>query len=113
MKIQIKADSTSKYIWALRVLSLMKSPYNELRPREIEVFAHLLSSYNQYSSIGKEEANSLVFSKRSKKEISSKLGITMDNLYNTLVSLRKLGLISDNKINNPFSVGDEITIIFR
>lgn len=113
MKIHIKADIIHKYIWALKVLSLMKPPYNELRPREIEVLAYLLASFNQYSSIGEEEANSLVFSKKNKKDISNKLGISMDNLYNTLVNLRKLGFITDNKLNNPFNVGNEIIITFK
>ncbi len=112
MKVSIRVGELDKYIWTIKVLSLLGKPFSELRPREVEVLAYLYMVYNRYAKLGKKEANTLTFDKGIKKEISEKLNITLENLYNILSNLRRNGIIDDNGIIKVVSPVSNITIEF-
>lgn len=113
MRIGIKATELEQYIWITKVLGLFKAPFNQLRQREIEVYAYLNMVYNRYASLGDKEANTLTFNKGTKKEICDQLGITIENFYNILVTLRKHGLVGEDELKIKLKPTTSINIDFK
>lgn len=113
MRIAIRAGELERYIWTVKVLGLTGAPFSKLRQREVEVYAYLNMVYNRYINLGEEEANALTFNKNRKKEICEYFGITIENFYNILVTLRRHGLLKEDKIKMRLRPVNEIVIQFK
>jgi len=113
MRIAIRAGELERYIWTVKVLGLTGAPFSKLRQREVEVYAYLNMVYNRYINLGEEEANALTFNKNRKKEICEYFGITIENFYNILVTLRRHGLLKEDKIKMRLRNVNEIVIQFK
>lgn len=108
MEITLKLKEDKKYLEMIRILSNLKNPeikpFNQLRNREMEVYAVLLYLYNErYSTTPKEDRDALVFSYDSRQEIAERLGdISKDTIYNIMMDLRKKGLIDKKNLKSSF-----------
>lgn len=94
---------------------------------QIEVIVELLYRNYELSNKGISDYSdrmNILFSKKSKEDISNKLSISYNALANTLSKLRKTmlgktGLITDNKLNvylcsiNPYKENLELKILFN
>ncbi len=112
MRIIIRVKDYERHLWTVRFLSVVSKDFNQLRPRELEVYAYLSYLYNKYKHLGESEANDIVFSKSNKKKIADTLGITIENYYNILSSLKRHNLIDDNKILKTVEEVNQINIVF-
>jgi len=116
MKLPIKVSVEEKYRWVVKILGSSLSPFNKLRPREQDVLG-LLYYYNfKHKDVPEQYRDTITFSSDTKKEIASKLDISMDNLYNILLVLRDYGIIGKDefvpKYIKPIENIDSITFEF-
>jgi hypothetical protein len=95
MKIRVKVQENTYFIKLLLILSNIP-PFNKLRPKELELYAHLLEVNHKYRNIPFKERNRLIFSYDTRIEISDKMGIKLNGVYNILSNLKLLGIIGDN-----------------
>lgn len=82
-------------------LELMKftSPFNKIRPKELDTLAEILFQLNEYKEIPLQKRYIIVFSTETRKEMMNNLGINQDLFNNTLSGLRKVNILSkDNKL---------------
>ena len=94
MKLQLPVSTEEKYRYIIDILGSSLKPFNTLRPREKDVLA-LLYYYNyKHRDVPEAYRDTITFSADTKKEIAHKLDdMSMDNLYNILLELRKKNLI--------------------
>lgn len=102
MKIVIPIEKENKYYAVLKILKFLK-PFSTLRNRELQVFSELLSVYNEYKDLKKEDRNKLTFDYDVRSNIADKYSISKDSVYNIMMSLRRKGLIGNNVINSPYA----------
>jgi hypothetical protein len=113
MEIKIKKEKYLRYLTILQILSSMTNPeikpFNAMRKRELEVFSILLYYYNEkYASISEAERNRLIFSYDSRVEIAKMLdNLSMDIVYNVMMKLRNLGLITKKNIVKEYIIPKE------
>lgn len=105
-KIDIRTDKIKFYKQAVVVLN----PFMNLTSMELEVLASLLYQYNMYLDRGetKHAAMVFIFSYESRLRIKELLNnISEGSLQNKLTSLRKKGIIEDNKIPDKYILSYE------
>ena len=125
MEIPLKLEKDKKYLEILRLFSNMKhpneiTPYNKLRNRELELLAIIYYFYNdKYGNIPEEERNTLIFSSVGRTEMqrilsTEEVPVTKETVYNIMLSLRKKGLIEENRVikKNVIPVVDKLTLKF-
>ena len=125
MEIPLKLEKDKRYLEILRLFSNMKhpneiTPYNKLRNRELELLAIIYYFYNdKYGSIPEEERNTLIFSSVGRTEMqrilsTEEVPVTKETVYNIMLSLRKKGLIEENRVikKNVIPVVDKLTLKF-
>jgi len=105
MEISIPITEDNKYYSILRILKFIK-PFSDLRNRELQVFAELLSVYNKYKSLKVDDRNKLTFDYDVRSSIAEKYGISKDSVYNIMMSLRRKGLIGSNVIIPKYVIPD-------
>lgn len=103
MKLQLPVTTEEKYRYIVEIIGSTLAPFNQLRPREKDVLA-LLYYYNfKHKDIPEEYRDTITFSSEVKKDIALKLdGMSMDNLYNILLVLRKKNLIIGETFNKTY-----------
>jgi hypothetical protein len=110
LNLKVPVGSGNKYKFTIDILSSIVAPFNQLRPKEKELFAWLLYYNNQYPDISEVDRYTLIMSK--KKEISDSMGISMDNFYNIVMNLKKKNLLLETGINPRYVIKDIDKIIF-
>jgi hypothetical protein len=89
-------------------------PFNKLRPKELELYAHLLSVNHKYRNIPFKERNKLIFNYDTKIEIASEMGIKLSGVYNILSNLRLFKIIIGETLVPKYVLNKtkELTFIF-
>lgn len=98
MELSIKVNKKAKFRWIVELLSGQAEPriipFSNLRPREKDVLALLYYYNSEYSNIPIEYRSTILFGAETKKKIAEDLkGITLDNIYNIMMALKKQGFI--------------------
>jgi predicted DNA-binding transcriptional regulator len=98
MKILIKNIDKKTYFRVLLELLRIKSPFNELPSRALDVFAYILYYYNEI-----DNKNTLFYHlSRKVPEICRELNISKGVYYNQLYVLRKHGILEEHEINEKY-----------
>ena len=113
IKIRIKTREDKYFLKLLLILNNIP-PFNKLRPKELELYAHLLSVNHKYRNIPFKERNKLIFNYDTRIEISNKMGIKLSGVYNILSHLRKLNILEEESLipKNVLNKADILTFIF-
>lgn len=95
-----------KYFRQLLELLRPFAPFNQMRDRELDVFAEIL--YHDYLHLdkNKDARERIVFGYETKQEIADKLGISKGNLYNIYKELRKRKLLKKESIPEKVRLSD-------
>lgn len=103
MKLQLPVSIEEKYRYIVEILGSSLKPFNQLRPREKDVIG-LLYYYNyKHKDIPEAYRDTITFGAEVKKKIAAKLdGMSMDNLYNILLELRKKDIIIGESFNQKY-----------
>jgi len=116
MELRVPVNSNTKWIIIMQILDCVQ-PFKSLRPRELETLAKLLQLTHELKNLTKEQRGLVIFHHTTKEKIAEEFGITIDNFYNILLSLRKKDLIDDygvvDKIAKPFMEQDITEITFK
>lgn len=98
LKIPVKTTAEDKFLKLLEVLKLI-APFNQLRPRERQVYAELLYYNEKYKALPEKDRNALIFGYNTKESIALKYKISKDVVYNLMKELKHKGLITGREIN--------------
>ena len=90
-------------------------PLIKLRDKELDVLAELLYYNNKLKDIDIKNRWKLILDYDNKKDIANTLGISVASLGNNLSSLRKKGIIVDNRVvaNLLVHPGEEFKLTFK
>jgi hypothetical protein len=80
--------------------------------QEINVLSEFYTFNHTYKDIPENQRNILMFHSDNKKVIAEKLGVSMDNIYNIVLSLRKKGFILKGSLNPKYLIKDISNINF-
>ena len=97
MKIRIKTQEDTYFLKLLYILNNLP-PFNKLRPKEIELYSHLLTINHKYRNVPFKERNTLIFSYESKVDIATKMSIKLSGVYNILSTLRNIKIIEGESL---------------
>jgi len=111
MKIKIKVNNEDFFIKLLSILSNIP-PFNKLRPKELELYSHLLTVNHKYRNIPFKERNKLIFTYDTKQEIASKMGIKITGVYNLVSSLKTLRIIEEESLIPKYILGKTNELLF-
>jgi hypothetical protein len=114
MKIRIKTQEDTYFLKLLSILNNIP-PFNKLRPKELELYAQLLTLNHKYRNVPFQERNTLIFSYDSKVDIAKKMEIKLSGVYNNLSSLRSAGVIKDETLIPKYVLvkTPEVSFIFE
>lgn len=114
MKIRIKTQEDTYFLKLMFILSNIP-PFNKLRPKELELYAHLLTVNHKYRNIPFKERNKLIFNYDIKTEIAGKMGVKLSGVYNILSNLRVLKIIDGESLIPKYVLNktNELTFIFE
>lgn len=102
-------DNEGAFRQMIEILSTTNKTFHSLRPREKDLLSQLYYYNWLYKDLPDDDRDSIVFSANTKSKICSRMGISMDNLYNISLQLRSKKLIGDNVfIKKPIML-DNIT----
>ena len=111
MKIKIKTQEESHFLKLLLILNNIP-PFNKLRPKELELYAHLLKVNHKYRNIPFKERNKLIFNYDTKTDISSAMGIKLSGVYNILNRLRILNILDGDSLVPKYVLNKTKELIF-
>jgi hypothetical protein len=116
MEIPIPVTQEDKFLWIVEILSCIQ-PFKSLRPKEIEAVGRLLQLTYTLKDIPKEQRNLLIFHQDNKKKMAEDMGMTIDNYYNLILSLRKKGLVDEYGVVDKYAdrflfIGNTLTFKF-
>lgn len=94
-------DSLDYFIKLVEILGLV-APIKNLRPKEKLLLAHLLYYNDKYRSLDQEERKRLIFSKETRIDICTNMGIDAQTYYNNKSQLKSKGLLNDEYLNTPY-----------
>ena len=124
MELPIKVNKKAKFRWIVEAISGQANPritpFCNLRPREKDVLALLYYYNNELASVPEEYRGTILFSADTKRKICEDLvseenpeGISVDNLYNIMMALKKNGLIKDKPERLAYPLQDMQSITFK
>ena len=115
MKVRVKTQEDTYFLKLLLILNNIP-PFNKLRPKELQLYAYLLTANHKYRNIPFKERNTLIFSYDTKIEIANKMGIKLSGVYNLLSNLRAAKILESeslipkrvlNKVNELIFIFEE------
>jgi hypothetical protein len=114
MKIRVKYTEKD-YFHKLLLIIYNIPPFTRLRPRELELYANLLSVNHKYRNIPFKERNKVIFSNEEKIIIATKMGIKLTNLYNMICKLRNIGIIGNEALLAKYTLPltPSVTFLFE
>jgi hypothetical protein len=83
-----------------------------MRPKELELYSHLLSLNYKYRNIPFKERNKLIFTYDVKRTIADKMDVKVTGIYNLISSLRNLKIIDDESLIPKYTLGKTDKLIF-
>jgi len=102
MELTANVTKEQKFMWIVEVLGSVTTPFNLLRLKERQVLAQLYYHNTLHNDVPKEYRDKITFDKETKQLICDRLNITMENLYNIMVVLRKKKLLQKEPVGfNP------------
>lgn len=112
MRINIPVTDENYF---LKVLTLLNDipPFNKLRPRELELYSHLLRLNHKYRKIPVDQRNHLIFNFGSRIEIAQMMGVKMAGLYNLIRGLINHGIIKKGELIPKYTFLKPSMIIFN
>jgi hypothetical protein len=114
MRIRIRTHENDYFLKLLSIISNIP-PFNKLRPKELELYAHLLTVNHKYHNIPLRERNTLIFNYDTKVEIAGKMGIKLSGVYNILSTLRSVKIIENESLIPKYTLTKvkELQFIFE
>jgi hypothetical protein len=112
MKINVTVGE-SDYFHKLLILLNDIPPFSKVRPRELELYSHILQYYHAHSRMPLNEINDLVFSINFRNQLASKLDIEVSGVYNLMKGLRKAGIIEKDKLIPKFIIPKTKALTFN
>ena len=114
MNLKIPVKGSNRFFLMLNMFSVMK-PFNTLNNREKQVLAELYYVNYELRKLDENKRNRLVFDFDTRREISQKLNISHDSVYNLMSTLRKKGLLTKTGFVDRYilSYTDILTVDFR
>lgn len=92
MKLKIKVNDANYFYTLLSLLKDIK-PFSELRNRELEVLARILTYNYKYRDIPRAERMAIIFNYDKRLEMAEDMGITRETFYNLTKRLRDKGIL--------------------
>jgi hypothetical protein len=113
MKIKIKTQEDNYFLKLMMILNNIP-PFDKLRPKELELYAHLLTVNHKYRNIPFQERQLLIFNYETKITIANKMGIKLAGVYNILSSLKLQKIIGNDSLVPKYILNKakELTFIF-
>lgn len=111
MKIRVKTQEDNYFIKLISILHNIP-PFDALRPKELQLYAHLLTVNHRYRNIPFVERNRLIFSYETKIEIASKMGIKLVGVYGILSTLRSRKMIEKDSLIPKYILNKVPELIF-
>jgi hypothetical protein len=111
MKINIKVNENDYFIKLLLILNNIP-PFDKLRPKELELYSHLLTINYKYRNIPFKERNTLIFNYDTKQELARKMKIKPTGVYNIMSNLRVLKIIENDSLIPKYILGKTNTLTF-
>ncbi len=112
MNINVSVDE-SNYFHKLLILLNDIPPFSKIRPRELELYAHILDYYHAHSRMPLKEINNLVFSTDFREELAERIGIEVSGVYNLMKGLRKAGIVEKDKLIPKYIIPKTKTLTFN
>ena len=105
---------TSEKVFFRQYVQIL-NPLIKLRDKELDVLAELLYHNNKLKSIDIKNRWKLILDYDNKKDIANDLDMSVASLGNNLSSLRKKGIIVNNKVVSNLLVhpGKEFKLTFK
>ena len=97
MNINVSVEE-SDYFHKLLILLNNIPPFSKVRPKELELYAHILSYYHAHSRIPLKHINSAIFNVLFRIELAEDMGLEVTGIYNLMQGLRKAGIIGKDKL---------------
>jgi hypothetical protein len=111
MRIRIKVQEETYFIKLLSILNNIP-PFDKLRPKELELYAHLLTVNHRYRNIPLPERNKLIFTYDVKIDIANKMGIKLSGVYNILNNLRSYKILGKESLFPKYALYKVKELVF-
>lgn len=111
MNLKIPAKGAERFYTMLTLFAPFK-PFNALNNRERQVLSELLYIDHELRQLDEKKRDRLIFDYDTRREISHKLGVTTNSVYNIMSSLKKKGFIGKGTMRRDLKYVDEINIQF-
>jgi hypothetical protein len=102
MEIRIPVTKENRFRRIIELLDAIP-PFNKLRPREKDVLAELYRINYENIDVPEKGRNRIVFHKDTRNIIAGKLGVSTQDVYNLTCSLRKRGLIEEDRFVEKYT----------
>jgi len=112
MNINISVDE-SNYFYKLLVLLNDIPPFSKVRPRELELYAHILKYYHAHSRWPLNEINDLIFCAKFRIQLAEDVGIEVSGVYNLMKGLRQAGIIGRDKLVPKYIIPKTKSLTFN
>ena len=112
MNINVAVDDGT-YFHKLLILLNDIPPFSKVRPRELELYSHILEFYHAHSRVPLNEVNDLVFSISFRTQLATKVGIEVSGVYNLMKGLRKAGIIEKDKLVPKYIIPKTNSLTFN
>lgn len=111
MNLKIPVKGPDRFFIMLNLFSVFK-PYRNLNRREKQVLAELYYMNHELRGLDTKKRNKLIFDYDTRKELSDKLSISQDSVYNLMSTLKKKGLLGNKQFIDKYILPytDTITI---
>lgn len=111
MNIQI---SVEKGTYFRKLLTLLNDipPFNQVRPKELHLYALLLEINHKYRKIPLPERNKLIFNYDIRTTLGEQLKVKPSGIYNLMKGLRQAGIIEKDKLVPKYIIPREKKVIF-
>lgn len=113
MNLKIPVEGSERFFIMLNLFSIF-NPYKILNRREKQVLAELFYINYELRALDESKRNRLIFDFDTRRELSQKLKISQDSVYNIMSTLKKKGLLESGAFNKKYilSYTDDINIKF-
>jgi len=112
MNINVTADEGT-YFHKLLILLNDIPPFSKIRPRELELYAHILKFYHAHSRWPLNEINNLIFCADFRVQLAIAIDIEVSGVYNLMQGLRKAGIIEKDKLVPKYIIPKSKSLTFN
>lgn len=111
MELKIPIKGSERFLLMLSMFSSFK-PFNTLNNREREILSELLYLDYELRQLDQRKRDRLIFDYDTRQEISQKLGISTNSIYNIMSALKRKGFIGKGTLDRRLEYVNEINIKF-